>query len=97
LHHQTAQEFFTTLYEKGCLEEQTTAQYFDEKANTFLADRYITGTCPNCAHPNAFGDQCEKCGKALSPTELINPRSTLSDATPVLKETKHWYLPLDQI
>jgi methionyl-tRNA synthetase len=96
LHHQTAQAFFTTLYEKGCFEEQTTAQYFDEKANTFLADRYITGTCPNCAYQNAFGDQCEKCGKALSPTELINPRSTLSDATPVLKETKHWYLPLDR-
>lgn len=96
LHHETAQEFFTTLYENGCLDEHTTAQYFDEKANTFLADRYITGTCPNCGHPNAYGDQCEKCGKALSPTELINPRSTLSDATPVLKETKHWYLPLDR-
>ena len=96
VHHQTAQEFFMTLYEKGHFVEQTTEQYFDETANQFLADRYIVGTCPVCANPNAYGDQCERCGSTLSPTELQEPlRSMLSGAKPVLKATKNWYLPLD--
>ncbi len=96
VHFDTSQEFFTKLYENGKFIEQTTEQYFDEKANQFLADRYITGTCPKCGNENAYGDQCEKCGSTLSPTELINPKSTLSGAAPILKTTKHWYLPLDQ-
>lgn len=94
LHHKTSQEFFTTLYNKGLLTEETSDQYFDTEANQFLADRYIIGTCPKCGNPNAYGDQCEKCGSTLSPRELINPRSTLSGKTPILKATKHWYLPL---
>lgn len=94
VHHKTAQEFFLTLYNKGLLTEQTSDQYFDPEANVFLADRYIIGTCPRCGNPNAYGDQCEKCGSTLSPSELINPRSTLSGKTPILKATKHWYLPL---
>ena len=94
IHHQTSQEFFLNLYNKGLLTEETSEQYFDSEANTFLADRYIIGTCPKCGHPNAYGDQCEKCGSTLSPRELINPRSTLSGKSPVLKATKHWYLPL---
>lgn len=94
LHHQTAQEIFKDLYDKGVFTEEVSQQYFDEQANTFLADRYIKGTCPNCNHDSAYGDQCEKCGKALSPSELINPVSTLSGNTPIMKETKHWYLPL---
>lgn len=94
IHHQTSQEFFLNLYNKGLLTEETSEQYFDNEANTFLADRYIIGTCPKCGHPNAYGDQCEKCGSTLSPRELINPRSTLSGKPPVLKSTKHWYLPL---
>jgi methionyl-tRNA synthetase len=93
-HHETASEFFLKMYEKGLFTEDTTDQFFDEEKQTFLADRYIKGTCPNCSFPNAFGDQCEKCGKSLSPNELINPVSTLSDKPPVLKSTKHWYLPL---
>ncbi|MFT3903551.1 MAG: methionine--tRNA ligase [Niabella sp.] len=93
-HHETAAAFFKTLYDKGLFEEKVTEQYYDEKTHTFLADRYITGTCPICGNPNAFGDQCEKCGTALSPEQLINPRSTLSDAVPVKKQTKHWYFPL---
>ncbi len=96
LHHQTAQEFFTVLNNKGDLEIKETEQYFDEAANTFLADRYIIGTCPVCANPNAFGDQCERCGSTLSPEQLINPRSTLSGNAPIKKATKHWYLPLDR-
>ena len=96
IHHETAQEFFTALNEKGELEKKETAQYFDEEANTFLADRYITGTCPVCANENAYGDQCEKCGTSLSPEQLINPRSTLSGKTPVKKNTTHWYLPLNK-
>jgi methionine--tRNA ligase beta chain len=96
LHHETAQEFFTALNDKGDLEIKETEQYFDEAANTFLADRYIVGTCPICANENAFGDQCEKCGTSLSPEELINPRSTLSGNAPVKKLTKHWYLPLNR-
>ncbi|QNF32073.1 methionine--tRNA ligase [Adhaeribacter swui] len=94
-HHETASGFFTNLYEKGVFEEKTSQQYFDEKSQQFLADRYIVGTCPRCGNENAYGDQCEKCGSSLSPTELINPKSMLSGEQPVLKETKHWYLPLD--
>lgn len=94
IHHETSQEFFLDLYNKGLLTEETSEQYFDTQANAFLADRYIMGTCPKCGHPNAYGDQCEKCGSTLSPNELINPRSTLSGTAPVLKATKHWYLPL---
>lgn len=96
-HHQTAGDFFKKLYDKGAFTEQITQQYYDEEAKTFLADRYIVGTCPKCANENAYGDQCEKCGSSLSPTELINPRSTLSGAKPVLKETKNWFLPLDKL
>ncbi len=94
LHHQTAQEFFLDLYHKGLFVEEISQQFYDEEANTFLADRYIKGTCPNCAYESAYGDQCEKCGKALSPDELINPKSTISGNEPIKKETKHWYLPL---
>ena len=94
LHHQTSQEFFLTLFNKGLLTEETSEQYFDKEANAFLADRYIVGTCPRCGNPSAYGDQCERCGSTLSPRELINPRSTLSGSAPVLSPTKHWYLPL---
>ena len=94
IHHETASEFFKDLYQKGEFLEQTTQQYFDEEAGQFLADRYIEGTCPKCGHDGAYGDQCEKCGSSLSPTELINPKSKLSGSTPVLKETKHWFLDL---
>jgi methionine--tRNA ligase beta chain len=96
IHHETAQEFFTMLNDKGDLEVKETLQYFDEEANTFLADRYIVGTCPVCGNENAFGDQCERCGSTLSPEELINPRSTLSGKMPVKRATKHWYLPLNR-
>jgi methionyl-tRNA synthetase len=96
VHHTTSQDFFTVLYDKGLFEEKETEQYYDEKAKTFLADRYIVGTCPVCGNPNAYGDQCERCGSSLSPEMLINPRSALSDATPVKKKTKHWYFPLQQ-
>ena len=94
VHHETASAFFKKLYDDGLFEEKETEQYYDEKTNTFLADRYITGTCPVCANPNAYGDQCEKCGTSLSPEQLINPKSALSDAIPVKKKTKHWYFPL---
>lgn len=94
VHHETAAGFFKTLYDKGLFEEKETEQYYDEKAKLFLADRYITGTCPICGNPGAFGDQCEKCGSSLSPEQLIDPRSTLSDAVPVKKKTTHWYFPL---
>ncbi len=94
VHHETASAFFTKLYDQGLFEEKETEQYYDETTKTFLADRYITGTCPVCANPNAYGDQCEKCGSSLSPEQLINPRSTLSDAVPVKKKTTHWYFPL---
>lgn len=94
VHHKTAADFFKKLYDDGLFEEKETEQFYDEKTNTFLADRYITGTCPVCGNPNAYGDQCEKCGSSLSPEQLINPRSTLSDAVPVKKLTKHWYFPL---
>ncbi len=96
LHHETAQEFFTKLNNNGDLEIKESEQYFDEQANSFLADRYIKGTCPNCNFPGAYGDQCENCGKSLSPDELINPVSTLSGNAPVKKLTKHWYLPLNR-
>jgi methionyl-tRNA synthetase len=96
LHHETASEFFKDLESRGDLETKTTEQYFDAQANTFLADRYIKGTCPNCGHGEAYGDQCEKCGKSLSPEELINPVSTLSGNAPIKKETTHWYLPLNR-
>jgi methionyl-tRNA synthetase len=94
VHHKTASDFFKKLYDDGLFEERESEQYYDEKANMFLADRYITGECPVCHNPNAYGDQCEKCGSSLSPEQLINPRSTLSDAVPVKKKTKHWYFPL---
>ena len=96
VHAQTASEFFRTLYDKGEFTEQESEQYYDEEAKVFLADRYITGECPHCHNEGAYGDQCEKCGSTLSPNELINPRSAVSGATPVLKKTKHWYLPLDK-
>jgi methionyl-tRNA synthetase len=96
-HHDTASGFFRSLYDKGVFNEEETEQYFDEKAGQFLADRYIIGTCPNCGNEEAYGDQCEKCGTSLSPTELINPRSTLSGAQPVLKKTLNWFLPLDKM
>jgi len=96
IHHETAQEFFLNLYNKGEFIEQTTEQFYDEQEQTFLADRYIVGTCPNCANENAYGDQCEKCGKSLSPSDLINPRSKLSGNKPIKKSTKHWFLPLDK-
>lgn len=96
LHHETAQEFFTVLNNNRDLEIKETEQYYDEATNTFLADRFIKGTCPNCGYDNAFGDQCERCGKSLSPEELINPVSTLSGNAPIKKATKHWYLPLNK-
>jgi methionyl-tRNA synthetase len=94
IHHKTSQDFFLNLYHKNLFEEKESEQYYDEKAKTFLADRYIVGTCPVCSNPNAYGDQCERCGSSLSPEMLINPRSALSDATPIKKKTKHWYFPL---
>lgn len=96
VHKQTASDFFRKLYEKGEFLEKESEQYYDEEAHTFLADRYITGECPHCHAEGAYGDQCEKCGTALSPTELINPKSAVSGAKPVLRKTKHWYLPLDK-
>ncbi|KQT18361.1 methionine--tRNA ligase [Chryseobacterium sp. Leaf404] len=95
-HRKTSQDFFKVLYEKGKFTEEMSEQYFDEQAGEFLADRYIVGTCPNCGNDNAYGDQCEKCGTTLSPSELINPKSMLSGNVPVLKETKNWYLPLNE-
>ena len=96
IHHQTSQAFFTRLFEKGEFIEKISEQYFDEEYQQFLADRYIIGTCPVCTHPSAYGDQCENCGSSLSPTDLIEPKSTLSGQPPVLRPTKHWYLPLDK-
>jgi len=96
LHHEVSSDFFRELNKKGGFIEKTTEQYFDVKSNQFLADRYITGTCPRCGNENAYGDQCEKCGSTLSPTELINPKSAISGEIPVMKETTHWYLPLDK-
>ncbi|HEV7230980.1 MAG TPA: methionine--tRNA ligase [Bacteroidia bacterium] len=97
VHHETAAGFFRNLYDKGVFKEEVTEQYFDEKANQFLADRYIVGTCPKCGNENAYGDQCEKCGSTLSPTDLINPHSTLSGEKPVMRSTKNWFLPLDKM
>lgn len=96
IHAETASDFFKNLYEKGKFVEKTSQQYYDETTNTFLADRYITGTCPHCGNEKAYGDQCEACGTSLSATDLINPKSTLSGQEPQLKETKHWYLPLEE-
>ena len=95
-HYEVSQEFFLNLYNKGKFEEEISEQFFDEQAGEFLADRYIVGTCPKCSNENAYGDQCEKCGSTLSPTELINPKSMLSGNTPILKETRNWYLPLNE-
>lgn len=97
IHHTTSSDFFKTLYDKGVFTEDETEQYFDEQENQFLADRYITGTCPKCSYAKAYGDQCEKCGSTLSPNELINPVSAISGHTPILRKTKNWYLPLDTI
>ncbi len=94
LHHQTAQELFLDMEQKGCFVKKNSAQYYDKKFEQFLADRYITGTCPKCGASGAYGDQCEKCGTSLSPTDLVNPVSTLSGETPELRETTHWYLPM---
>lgn len=95
-HKELASDFFRTLYDKGEFIEKTSEQYYDEEAKQFLADRYITGTCPHCQSPNAYGDQCEACGTSLNPTDLINPKSVVSGSAPVMRETKHWYLPLDK-
>ncbi len=95
VHYQTASEFFRKLYDDGAFIEKTTEQYYDQEVSQFLADRYITGTCPHCSNERAYGDQCEKCGTSLNATDLINPSSTLSGSKPILKETKHWFLPLD--
>jgi methionyl-tRNA synthetase len=95
-HHKFAAEWFRKLYDEGKLTEETTTQLYDEEAHQFLADRYVTGECPHCHNPQAYGDQCEKCGRDLSPNELINPKSTISGSTPVQKETKNWYLPLNE-
>ncbi len=95
IHHQTASEFFKKMYDMGKFVEKTTQQYYDEKAKQFLADRYITGTCPHCSNEKAYGDQCESCGTSLNATDLINPTSVLSGNKPLMKETKHWFLPLE--
>lgn len=95
-HHKMASDFFRTLYDKGVFVEKTTEQYYDNEARQFLADRYIIGTCPHCHNERAYGDQCEACGTSLNATDLINPKSVISGSVPVLKDTKHWYLPLDQ-
>jgi len=96
IHYETAQDFFKKLNDEGKFTQETTEQYFDEEFQQFLADRYITGECPNCHNPNAYGDQCEKCGSTLSPSELINPKSSLSGAKPVLRSTSHWFLPMEK-
>lgn len=96
VHYDLAQEFFKKIYDKDIFEEETSEQYYDEQENIFLADRYIIGTCPTCGYENAYGDQCEKCGSTLSPRQLINPRSVVSGNKPVLRETKHWYFPLNK-
>ena len=96
VHEETASDFFRKLYDKGEFVEKTSEQYYDEEAGQFLADRYIVGECPHCHNPRAYGDQCEACGTSLSPTELINPHSAISGSKPVMRETRHWYLPLDR-
>lgn len=97
IHKKTASDFFRTLYDKGAFTEQESEQYYDEEAGQYLADRYITGGCPHCGNEKAYGDQCEQCGTSLSPTDLINPKSALSGAVPVMRTTKHWYLSLIHI
>ena len=97
IHHETSSDFFINLYKKGTFKEITSSQYYDKKENQFLSDRYIIGECPSCKNENAYGDQCESCGKTLSPMDLNNPKSTLSGNVPILKETKNWYLPMDKI
>jgi len=96
IHHETSQDFFRTLHDKGAFTEEETEQFYDEEANQFLADRFIIGTCPKCDYTEAYGDQCENCGSTLSPTELIDPRSTISGSKPVIRKTKHWYIPLEK-
>ncbi|MFA5556514.1 MAG: methionine--tRNA ligase [Flavobacteriaceae bacterium] len=96
IHHKTASEFFKKLYNEGKFIEETTEQLYDAKAEQFLADRFVTGTCPKCQNPEAYGDQCEKCGTSLNATDLINPKSTITGTVPVLKSTKHWFLPLNE-
>ena len=96
IHHDTAQKFFKTLYDKGEFIEEVTEQLYDEKADQFLADRFVTGTCPKCSNEEAYGDQCEKCGSSLNATDLINPKSAITGNVPTLKQTKHWFLPLDK-
>jgi methionyl-tRNA synthetase len=96
IHHKTASEFFRKLYDDGKFIEETTEQLYDEKADQFLADRFVMGTCPKCANEEAYGDQCEKCGSSLNATDLINPKSTITGSTPILKSTKHWFLPLNE-
>ena len=96
IHYETASQFFRKLYDQGEFVEKTSSQYYDEEAGCFLADRYIVGTCPHCGNENAYGDQCEKCGTSLSATDLINPKSTISGSAPVMRDTLHWYLPLDK-
>src|SRR5690625_746867 len=96
VHHDTASEFFLKLYEKGKLIEKTTKQLFDEEAGQFLADRYVVGICPRCGYENSYGDQCENCGTSHNVTDLINPKSALTGSVPVLKETVHWFLPLNE-
>jgi methionyl-tRNA synthetase len=96
IHHETASDFFKKLYNDGAFIEETTQQLFDPEANQFLADRFVTGTCPKCDNPEAYGDQCERCGSTLNATDLINPKSTITGSEPILKETKHWFLPLNQ-
>lgn len=97
IHHETAKEFFKNLYDQNVFIEEVTEQFYDQEANQFLADRYITGECPNCGHDGAYGDQCENCGRTLSPSELINPKSALTGNVPIKKETKNWFLPLDTL
>lgn len=96
IHHDTASEFFRKLYDNGDFIEEVTEQLYDAKAEQFLADRFVTGTCPKCENPEAYGDQCERCGSTLNATDLINPKSTITGETPIIKETKHWFLPLDR-
>lgn len=95
-HAELASDFFKKLYDSGKFIEKSTKQYFDTEANQFLADRYITGECPHCSYDSAYGDQCERCGTSLSPDELKNPKSTISGSKPIMKETLHWFLPLDK-
>ena len=96
IHHQTASDFFKALYDKGDFIEETTEQLYDQEAEQFLADRFVVGTCPHCGHEEAYGDQCESCGRSLNTTDLIHPTSTISGSVPITKATKHWFLPLDR-